>query len=312
MSETLTIALVAGGCAAILVLAAAGILAWEASHRDLVQRVRRIGRLEDAARTPRGRNPATIMLGVVGRLGEALRSTSMFSASDLSDLERSARAAGFDPRRAIPIVMGGKILLMVACPVLAYGLATLAGHDGLTRLMITVLAVVVGMLGPNWLLNWSRRSHAAALRRGLPDALDLLVVCAEAGLGLETAVDRVAMEMRPSSLAVAQEFSTLGQELRLSSDRRGALARMGERTGLKSFQRLGGTLSQTMRYGTPLGQALRILAADLRVERMMRLEERAAKLPALLTLPLILFILPCLFIVLVGPAAIQTLNMLSR
>ena len=87
---------------------------------------------------------------------------------------------------------------------------------------------------------------------------------------------------------------------------------MGERTGLEQFQRLGGTLSQTLRYGTPLGQALRILASEMRDERIIRLEERAAKLPALLTLPMILFILPCLFIVLAGPAAIRVLNVIAH
>ena len=94
-------------------------------------------------------------------------------------------------------------------------------------------------------------------------------------------------------------------------DRSAALMRLGERTGIESFQRLSATLSQTLRYGTPLAQALRVLAGEMRQERMIRLEERAARLPALLVLPLILFILPCLFIVLIGPSAIRLIAQFS-
>jgi tight adherence protein C len=240
-----------------------------------------------------------------------LRDSALFSAPDIAELERAAVTSGLDPRRTVPLVIGGKVLLIIACPMLAYAAGTLGGLAMPTRLMATALATAVGMLGPNWVLGWMRRSHAAALQRGLPDALDLLVVCAEAGLGLESAVDRIALELQRSNPAVAQEFASLGQELRMSADRSAALMKMGERTGLENFQRLAGTLAQTLRYGTPLGQALRVLAAEMRDERMMRLEERAARLPVLLTMPLILFILPCLFIVLGGPAAIKILNAMS-
>ncbi|WP_161600997.1 type II secretion system F family protein [Teichococcus oryzae] len=153
-----------------------------------------------------------------------------------------------------------------------------------------------------------RRPYVAALSSGLPDALDLLVVCAESGLGLDSAVERVAREMEFSNPAIALELSLLAQELRMLPDRSAALMRLGERTGIESFQRLSATLSQTLRYGTPLAQALRVLAGEMRQERMIRLEERAARLPALLVLPLILFILPCLFIVLIGPSAIRLIG----
>lgn len=312
MSETLTIVATAGGGAALLALLAAFLLAREVSQRELAQRLRHVVRSESAVRAPVGRSPADVLLGLVAQVGATLRATSMLSPEDARTLERSAQAAGYRGPNVIPVIMGGKILLMVFLPVLAFAVMTSSGYSTSTRNLATAAAFIVGMLGPNWVLAWARRSQAAALRRGLPDALDLLVVCAEAGLGLETAIDRVALEMRPSSPAVAQEFALLGQELRLSSDRRAALTRMGDRTDLESFRRLAATLSQTLRYGTPLGRALRVLASELRTERLMQMEERAAKLPALLTLPLILFILPCLFIVLVGPAVIQTLNVLSH
>lgn len=312
MSETTTLVMLAGGGAGLLAIAAAGLLAWEASHRDLAHRVQRIVRMDTAGDIQPARKTGNVLLGAIQRFGEMLRSSAMFSEANIADLERTALAAGLDPRRTVPVVIVGKVLLILALPAFAYGFTTLAGYSMPARMILVSVAFALGLLGPNWALGWARQMHVKALRRGLPDALDLLVVCTEAGLGLESAVDRVTAEMQPSNRAVALEFATLGQELRMSTDRRGALMRMGERTGLDSFQRLAGTLSQTLRYGTPLGQALRVLAAEMRNERLIRLEERAAKLPALLTLPLILFILPCLFIVLAGPAVIRILNVMAH
>jgi tight adherence protein C len=175
-------------------------------------------------------------------------------------------------------------------------------------LMVVAMALVLGVLGPNWVLRFMRGPYLKTLRKGLPDALDLMVVCGEAGLGLESAVNRVAHELEHSNPAVAREFATLSHELRMLPDRRDALARMGERTGLEGYRRLGATLSQALRYGTPLTQALRVLAAEMRQERMVAMEEKAARLPALLVMPLILFIMPSLFIVLVGPSALQLMK----
>ena len=174
---------------------------------------------------------------------------------------------------------------------------------GLIKTVAATLAI--GVLGPNWVIGMLRRPFQNQLRRGLPDALDLLVVAAEAGLGLETAVDRVSHEMRGSNRAIAMEMNTLLQELRILPDRRMALERMAERTDIEGFKRLGSTLSQTLRYGTPLAQALRVLASDMRQERMLRIEEKAIKLPAMLIGPLILFILPALFIALIGPSVLE-------
>ena len=156
------------------------------------------------------------------------------------------------------------------------------------------------------MMGWLRRPFHDRLRRGLPDALDLLlVVAAEAGLGLETAIERVAREMERSNRAIAIGMNTLVQDMRMQTDRCIAFERLGERTGIEGFKRLGSTLSQTLRFGTPLAQALRVLATGMRQERMLRIEEKAIRLPALLVGPLILFILPALFIALIGPSVIE-------
>jgi tight adherence protein C len=164
---------------------------------------------------------------------------------------------------------------------------------------------MTGVLLPNTVLGMLRRPYLAKLRRGLPDALDLFVVCANAGLGLESSVERVAKEMRRANRAIALQFDILGYEMRVLPERREALQNLGERTGLEPFRRLGATLIQALRYGTPLSQALRTLAADMRQERLVRFEERTARLPALMVMPMAAFILPVLFIVLAGPSIQQ-------
>jgi tight adherence protein C len=294
------------GAGAVLFILSAFLLSRELSDRELAKRAQRIAREDEVVAG--GRSASGILLGLVGRIGNALRGSFFFAEKDIQVIERTARAAGMDPTRAVPLVLGGKVLLLVAGPAIGYGIALGSGFELLGTTFSVVLGMAVGTFLPNWLLAFAIRTHQDALRKGLPDALDLLVVCAEAGLGLESALERVAMEMAESSPALSTEFTTLLADMRMSNDRRAALTRLGERTGLVSFQRLGGTLSQTLRYGTPIGQALRVLAAEMRTERMVRIEEKAARLPALLVLPMILFILPCLFIVLGGPAAMRIMD----
>lgn len=297
--------MLAAGGATMLAVVGILVLARGMSERDLSRHIQRVVTGNDRLGEPR--SARGIIVSGLRTIGSALQRLSVFSARDIAELERTARSAGFSPESTVPIVIGGKFVLMLSCPALAY----LAARNLASPwpLICTCVGVGVGMLGPNALINYARRSRMKALRLGLSDALDLLVVCAEAGLGLESAIDRVAGELRLSSPEVALEFSTLGQDLRLSADRGAALLRMGDRTGLESFQRLTMTLSQTLRYGTPLGQALRILAIEMRNDRMLRLEERAAKLPTLLMIPLAIFILPCLFIVVAGPAAMRLLSL---
>ena len=174
------------------------------------------------------------------------------------------------------------------------------------------LALPVGLLGPDWILYFVRRPYVAALRRGLPDALDLLVVCTEAGMGLEAALEHVATEISRSNPAIGIAMSKLLDELRVLPDRREAFTNFGRRSGVDAFRRLATMLGQTLQYGTPLGQALRSVATDLRRERMTALEAKCARLPAMLVLPLILFIMPALFIVLAGSPMLRVLDSLRK
>ena len=153
-----------------------------------------------------------------------------------------------------------------------------------------------------WLKNKvTKRSHA--VRKGLPDALDLLVICAEAGLTVDAAFGRVAKELGKAYPELGDEFGLTAIELGFLNERRQAFENLAMRVDLEAVRGVVTTMIQTEKYGTPLASALRVLSAEFRNERMMRAEEKAARLPAIMTVPLILFILPTLFIVILGPAA---------
>lgn len=295
------------GLAAIIAILAVALLARGSGDRDLARNMRRVLNGED--RTSQRFSVQGFVLDAIRQVGGVVQRFSIFSAKDIVELERAARSAGFAPDTAVPVVIGGKLLLVLCCPVIAYLLTRKLAMPW--PLFWTCAGIIVGIFGPNMAIGYARRQRMRALRLGLSDALDLLVVCTEAGLGLETGIDRVAVEMRFSSPQVAYEFATLSQDLRLSSDRSAALMRMGERTGLTNFQRLTMTLAQTLRYGTPLGQALRLLAIEMRNDRMLALEEKAARLPTLMMIPLAMFILPCLFIVVAGPAALRIIALMN-
>jgi tight adherence protein C len=284
-----------------------GLMLRRMSERELARHIEIV--MTGGTKTAAPRNARGVVLSFLKFVGSCVQKLSVFSKQDIAELERTARMAGLSPENTVPAVIGGKLILMISCPAVAYLLAR--GMAAPWPIVCTCIGVGIGMFGPNAAISYVRKSRTRALRLGLSDALDLLVVCTEAGLGLESAIDRVATEMRASSPETALEFSTLGQDLRLSSDRGAALLRMGERTGLDSFQRLTMTLAQTLRYGTPLGQALRLLAIEMRNDRLLRLEEKAARLPTLLMIPLAMFILPCLFIVVAGPAALRMMAFLS-
>jgi tight adherence protein C len=165
-------------------------------------------------------------------------------------------------------------------------------------MIFTLMGVVIGIMGPRLILMVLKRRFDAAIRLGTPDTIDLLVVCSEAGMGLEGGVERVAAEMKETNPAMAQVLRGLLDDLRILPNRSEAF----EKLGLKSdgLRRFGTVVSQTLQYGTPLGQALRGIAVDLRRERITKLEERAHKLGAKLTVPMVLFMLPAMFVILGG------------
>ena len=200
-------------------------------------------------------------------------------------------------RFLLPVILGVTAVVMI------YVVDYFPDWSWLRRYM-TVAGVLVGSYkAPDiWLKNKvTKRSHA--IRKGLPDALDLLVICAEAGLTVDAAFGRVSKELGKAYPELGDEFGLTAIELGFLNERRQAFENLANRVELDAIRGVVTTMIQTEKYGTPLASALRVLSAEFRNERMMRAEEKAARLPAIMTVPLILFILPTLFIVILGPAA---------
>jgi tight adherence protein C len=223
--------------------------------------------------------------------------------------------AGIRSRDAMVAFLFARISLPVF-----FGLMLLADTKVFHLLPITpafefvppMVGVLFGFYAPTIYLRNAAAKRAKLLQLSLPDGLDLMVICAEAGLSLDAALVRVSRELGNGSPELAEELAITAAELTFLPDRRMAFDNLNTRTNSEGIRAVVNTLQQTAKFGTPLAQSLRVLAAEMRAARMTRAEEKAARLPALLTVPMILFILPTLFIVLLGPAAIGIIDTFAQ
>jgi tight adherence protein C len=252
------------------------------------------------------------LLRLVALIGEVITRRGMLSASTLEELEQRLHAAGFRGRNVLALFIGAKLLLMTGLPSLAWLVLNGTGWLPSLRMVAVASAGGVGLFMPDYVVRLLHRRHLKGVERGLPDALDMLVICSEAGLGLEPAIERVGREIVHAHPAVAEEMLSAAREMRVNADRRVVLMNMGKRTGLVSLRRLGVTLVQTLQYGTPLSQALRMLSMEMRQESLTRFEARAGRLPVLLTVPMIVFVLPCVFLIVGGPAVVHIMRALHQ
>ncbi len=200
-------------------------------------------------------------------------------------------------RLVLPIILGGGAALAI------YGFNYLGDWSDLKRFGVFAGSAILGYKGADIYVNNLISKRTDLIRKGLPDAIDLLVICAEAGLTVDTAFARVSKELGSAYPELADEFSLTSIELGFLTERRQAFENLSYRVALDHIKGVVTTMIQTEKYGTPLASSLRVLSAEFRNDRMMRAEEKAARLPAIMTVPLILFILPTLFIVILGPAA---------
>lgn len=220
--------------------------------------------------------------------------------------------AGYRSGKAPVFFTGAKLLLAVLMTALiALVPVKLLGFPTFSNLVFYyVLAATCGYYAP---VVWLRKAIAQrkdALQRAIPDALDLMVVCVEAGLGLDQAITRVGEEVKRTHLALSDELNLLAMELRTGVSRQEALRNFAHRTDLEEARNLVALLVQTDRFGTSIGQALRVHADAMRTTRRLRAEELAAKMPVKLLFPLVFFIFPSMFIVLLGSAVIQMIRVL--
>ncbi|WNJ90419.1 type II secretion system F family protein [Bosea sp. 685] len=179
------------------------------------------------------------------------------------------------------------------------------GQPFMVKVGIAIAAAYLGIKAPEVFLSNRIGKRQASMRMAFPDALDLLLICVESGMSMEHACRKVAGEIGTQSVPLAEEFALCTAELAYLAERRQAYENLAQRTGLESVKSVSTALIQAERYGTPLGTALRTLAQESRDQRMMMAEKKAASLPPMLTVPMILFFLPVLFIVILTPALIQ-------
>ena len=241
------------------------------------------------------------------KMRQTLQSMKVLQDSQLKQIQQRLAQAGIRNKDlAIPVIFARMILPIVfgvLGGIMFYFSDTFPDWGSVKRFGAFAGFVIFGYKLPDILIKNKITKRTDAIRKGLPDALDLLVICAEAGLTIDAAFSRVAKELGRAYPELGDEFTLTSIELSFLSERKQAFDNLAYRVDLEAVKGVVTTMVQTERYGTPLASALRVLSAEFRNERMMRAEEKAARLPAIMTVPLILFILPTLFIVILGPAA---------
>jgi tight adherence protein C len=208
--------------------------------------------------------------------------------------------AGYRNPNVILTIRGLKVLL----PIILLGGVYFSGFYLSNPIVILAVALIAGILLPEVWILWRVSVRQQRLRRGLPDALDLLVICVEAGLGLDQAMMRVSQELKVVHRELSDELHLVNLEMRVGKTRIDALRELARRTGLDDIKALVAMLAQTERFGTSISQSLRVHSDDLRTRRRQRAEERSAKTSVKMVPPLVLFIFPALMVVILGPAVL--------
>jgi len=230
-------------------------------------------------------------------------------AGERGKMERKLMYAGLRSANALPLFYAVKtglaLMLMVAVLVSA---AWLPQWSASKIIFCAMLAAFVGLVIPNFVLDHMVERRQKTLRDGFPDALDLLVVCVEAGLGLTAALQRVSDELKFSHPELGLEFSRVTAEMRAGIEREAALKSLAARTGLEDIRGLVSLLIQTLKFGTSIGETLRVYSEEFRDKRMQRAEELAAKIGTKLIFPLVFCLFPSFFVVAIGPAVVRIID----
>ena len=291
----------------------AGACHWAIEKRTRLRRVRaatgkRQGRVVAGARpaknTQMQQSALAVMRASTGRL-------AILKGGALSQTKRLLVSAGYRSRDAIVVYTFFKLVMplvfLAGAALYVYGLDPI-GKGPLFDAAAVMAAALAGSKLPDILLKNVQQKRLDSVRKGLPDALDMLVICAEAGLSSDAALKRVVAETTRKASALGEELNQTALELSFMPERRQALENLIERAPLPSVTAFANTMIQAEKYGTPLAKAFKVLSQEQRTERMLKAEEKAGRLPATMTVPMMLFILPALFIVLIGPAVLDIMD----
>ncbi|MXO89488.1 type II secretion system F family protein [Pontixanthobacter aquaemixtae] len=240
------------------------------------------------------------------KMKDTLQGMKVLQQSQIEVIQQKLAHAGYRNKELAVLIIAARLVLPIVLGLITFiALYVIEIYPDweMKKVMAMGAAIFTGYKGPEIFLKNKANKRTDAIRKGLPDALDLLVICAEAGLTVDASFNRVAKELGRAYPELGDEFALTAIELSFLTERKQAFDNLAYRVDLESVRGVVTTMVQTERYGTPLASALRVLSAEFRNERMMRAEEKAARLPAIMTVPLIMFILPVLFIVILGPAA---------
>lgn len=243
--------------------------------------------------------------GTLAQIVDALNLRQVFQAETS---RQRLRQAGYRSESHLVTYLAARLVAPLALGLLVFIYSSTVFADRVPpsmRLGATIIGAIAGLYLPNLFLQNIIQRRQESIRRAWSDALDLLLICVESGMSIEAALQRVAREIGSQSVPLAEELTLTNAELSYLGERRKAFENLGNRTGLPTVKSVMTSLIQSERYGTPLGQALRVLAQENRDQRMQEAEKKAAALPPKLTVPMVMFFLPVIFIVILGPAAIM-------
>jgi tight adherence protein C len=293
--------------ALLLVLGGAGMIVYSIrARRQLIGRrvdsIKPVGAVSAKA-ARKGRDVPLIRLKSQG-----------FAQQEEREIIRVMAWLGVPQERAVASFSIARVVVGIGAALAAFVAYQIEYGGGMVpqALAVSVAASLAGWLAPAFIMSARGKRRVRMIARGLPDALELMVVCVEAGLSLDDALDRVVAELGESHPALADELALLSADLKILPSREQALTNLAERVDLPSIRSIVGTLAQTMRFGTPLAHAMKVVASEMRNDVMMSMEERANKLPALMTVPMIIFILPTIMLILGGPAMLRVLDQLAQ
>jgi tight adherence protein C len=246
-------------------------------------------------------HPSLAFRELLQRLGNILPA----SPKDVTVMQRRLIRAGFRGHHSLKVLYGSKFALLILLPILMTACVSTAEMDSDTKIMAVLGAAVAGFFGPNEYVKRIAVRRQKEVRRGMPNALDLLVVCVESGLGLDQAILQVSKELDHAHPEISEEFSLVNLELKAGKRRTEALRNLADRTNVDELKKLVAVLIQADRFGTGIAQSLRGHADFMRVQARQVAEEKAAKLGVKLVFPIFFCILPSLFVVTVGPVAVK-------
>ncbi len=249
-------------------------------------------------------HPSLIFRDMIRKLGTLVP----VSPKDVTVMQRRLIRAGFRGPNALKVLYGAKLIFGVGLPLIAALLILPGQADASNKMLAVLAAVVIGFFGPNEYVRRAGKKRQKQIRRGLANALDLLVVCVESGLGLDQAMVQVAKELEHAHPEICEEFSLVNLELKAGKRRAEALRNLAERTGVDDLKKLVAVLIQADRFGTGVAQSLRAHADFMRIQARQVAEEKAAKLGVKLIFPIFFCILPSLFVVTVGPVVMKIMR----